>query len=362
MGKLSFLNAKRVFIKTRLERFCFILFVGPLISFGQSEFNDEFRGNEAIRIGFYNTENLFDPEDDSTKRDEQFTPEGSNHWDKYRYWDKQKKLSKVVLALGGWEAPAVMAFCEIENKKVLEYMVYETPLEKMNYSILHYESPDRRGIDVGLIYRKEKVKLIYSKAIAIHFPWDENYKTRDILYAQMEAYNKDTVHLFINHWPSRWRGQMETDKSRRFVASVLKHTIDSIQKDKPKAKIVIMGDFNDSPTNGSMSEVLNARKDTINTNEKSLINLMFPYEGKKGTHKYQGEWAALDQIIVSKSLLDGQGTMKVKNNRGYIFSPDFLLIDDQKYQGKKVNRTYIGMKYQGGYSDHLPIYLDLEVN
>ncbi|UTW63904.1 endonuclease [bacterium SCSIO 12741] len=324
-------------------------------------FNDFPRGEDAIRVSFYNVENLFDTYDDSLKRDEDFTPKGNHYWNNYRFYDKLNKLSKVVMAVGGWEPVEIAGFCELENRYVLEQLLSETPLSKNNYDIVHFESPDRRGIDVGLIYRAEKVELLSSKPIPITFPWDSAYKTRDILYAQFKVLEKDTLHLFINHWPSRWRGHLETQPARMHVARVLKQEVDRIQSEDPSARILIMGDFNDQPVDKSMKEVLNAKLDTTNLDSTDLVNMMFDKLENQGTHKYQSEWAVLDQVVVSAPMLTKSKGLVVRNKQAQIFSAPFLIERDEKHGGTKVYRTYIGMKYHGGYSDHLPVFIDLKV-
>lgn len=342
--------------------FFFALFLCPLFLFSQEGFDGSFRGESGLRIGFYNTENLFDTSDDPTKRDEEFTLDGAKRWSNKRYYDKLNKLSKVVVSVGGWEAVEVMAFCELENEKVLRDLIDETPLKGKGYKHIHYESPDRRGIDVGLIYRPDKIEALTSQVIPIRFPWDSTYKTRDILEVLFQTLSGDSIYLFVNHWPSRWGGQLETDRSRRFVASVLKERVREIQKLDTKARIIIIGDFNDTPENASIREVLNAIPATASESfrDTNLINLSQTYKKVDGTHKYQGEWSIIDQVIISGGLFNSK-TTRVRNNAADAYKGEFLFVPDEKFGGNKVNRTYLGMKYQGGYSDHLPVYLDLEV-
>ena len=339
--------------------FIYVSFLCSLGLFGQDDFDAKARGDKGIRVVFYNTENFFDMRDDPNKRDDEFTPSGDKHWDQWKYREKTSNLAKVITAVGGWEAPEIVAFCELENADVLQTLIFEKLLIDKKYKIVHYESPDRRGIDVGLIYRTDKINIVHSEPIAIHFPWSENNKTRDILYTTFTSNIADTIHFFVNHWPSRWGGQLESEPGRKFVASVLKSKVDSIQHALPNAKILIVGDFNDTPVNESLTLVLEAKKDTTSTNSTDLINLMYAYEGITGTHKYQGQWGVLDQIIVSKSFFISHHGWTIKDGKGRIFNAPFLLEPDEKYHGNTVSRTYQGMKYIGGYSDHLPIYIDL---
>ena len=347
----------RGYVKYSLLGICITF---SLVVCAQDDFDPGIRSENTIRIAFYNTENFFDVLDDPKKRDDEFTPNGDKHWDKYKFNEKQAKLAKVIIALGGWECPEIIGFCELENKGVLQSLIWQNNLKDQGYKIAHYESPDRRGIDVGLLYRSEKINLIYSEPVSINFPWDASYKTRDILYAVFSMNTIDTFHLFINHWPSRWGGQLESEPSRKFVASVLKSKTDSLLGLDKQAPIIIMGDFNDTPVNQSVSSVLGAQPQ-VTENPKDLVNLTAAFEGKRGTHKYQGDWAVLDQVIVSQSMVGEDNKLGVKEKKAYIFNAPFLLEPDEKFQGESVNRTYIGMKYHGGYSDHLPIYIDVEL-
>jgi len=323
-------------------------------AFSQDNFTDEFRGEKGIRIAFYNVENLFDTENDPVKRDDEFTEKGDKHWDIRKYKTKLQQISKVAASVGGWEALELVAFCELENRIVLEELISTTPLKETDYKIVHFESPDRRGIDVGFIYRPDKIELIRTEAIPIVFPWDKDYKTRDILYARLVIIKLDTIDFYVNHWPSRWGGQLETEDARMHVAKTLiKHR--SSLKD-PK-KMIAVGDFNDAPTDKSIKDVFKAELDT---NKKAdYYNLMYPHLDKQGTNKYRGSWSIIDQFIVSESLFHSKNGLQIKNKSANIFNADYLLEPDPKYEGMQLYRTYLGMRYKGGYSDHLPIYLDL---
>jgi len=322
------------------------------------------QNSDSYKIMFYNVENLFDTFDDSLKNDEEFLPEGDRFWNNHKYYTKLNHIYKVIVAIGGWNPPAVIGLCEIENRKVLNDLVNNTPLVKFEYQIVHEESPDRRGIDVGLLYRKELFQPLYYEAIPINFPDNPDSKTRDILYVKGITKNSDTLSVFINHWPSRWGGQLESEDRRLFVASVLKAKIDSIFKSNLQSNIIITGDFNDYPHNKSINKVLNASQEFDQIIDNELYNLSsFLYKSKNvGTYKYQGEWGVLDQFIVSGNLLDKENKVFTSLDDIYIFDADFLLEPDEGYFGYKPNRTFIGYKYNGGYSDHLPTYLILNFN
>lgn len=307
---------------------------------------------------FYNVENLFDPFNDSLKRDDEFTPEGARHWNWGKFQTKLSQIYKTVLSLGNPLPPAIIGLCEVENRFVLNQLVYKTPFSKMDYRIVHEESPDRRGIDVALLFDPKRAKLLGHEAINVFFPFAPDTRTRDILYSKLLVFEEDTIHVFVNHWPSRWGGQMATDPKRKHVANILKHKTDSIFQIDSSANIIIMGDFNDEPYDESLYNNLYARNIA---DSGLLINLMLSLSHSKsvGTHKYQDHWGILDQIIISKSLILPPNQIIVKNSTARIFNASFLMEDDIKFMGEKPYRTFIGFKYYGGYSDHLPVYVDL---
>lgn len=312
-----------------------------------------------FRFMFYNTENYFDTENDTAKWDEEFLPDGQKYWTDYRYHKKKYQLFQVIAALGEWDAPDAIALCEVENRAVLEDLVNETPLQKAGYEIIHHESPDGRGIDVAFLYRPGGMKIINEYPIPVHFPEEMGRATRDILYVKAQV-KKDSLHFFVNHWPSRWGGQMETEPKRMFVAGLLRHHVDSILQIHPGAKIIISGDLNDHPYNKSLKETLRAKTELKQINDTLLYNLIaYNTKSGRGTHKYHGEWGILDHIIITGNLLNAENNLVTGPEDAHIFDAEFLLEADEKNTGKRVNRTYIGYKYHGGFSDHLPVYLDL---
>ncbi len=313
-----------------------------------------------LRIMFYNVENLFDVFDDSLKNDNEFLPYGDKHWTKNKYYNKLNNIAKVITAVGTWEPPEIIGLCEVENRYVIDGITKFSVLSKYKYRVIHEESPDKRGIDVCFLYRQEKFTPVYYKAIHINFP-NNARKTRDILYVKGFTNKSDTLHIFINHWPSRWGGQLNSEPKRVFVANVLKNTIDSIFKTNRNANIIITGDFNDEPENKSLSETLKAYKEFNNIKANRLYNLSYILQKEKGlgSHKYQGNWGMLDQFIVSGNLLNKQNDIYTATNNVHVFNAAFLLEKDEANTGFMPFRTYIGFKYNGGFSDHLPVYLDL---
>lgn len=313
---------------------------------------------DSLRIMFYNVENLFDPFDDSLTVDEEFSSEGDRHWTWYKFQDKLEKIYKTVIAMGNPYPPAIIGLCEIENRFVLNQLVYESPFSKLDYRIVHEESPDRRGIDVALLFDPNKFELLYHEAIEVNFPFAPETKTRDILYVKGLIFNSDTVHLFVNHWPSRYGGQLISEPKRKFVAELLKMKSDSLFSSLESPSIIIMGDFNDEPDDESLKAHL-LSSDMLDSTK--LVNLMLgDVEGNiEGTHKYQANWGKLDQFIVSRSLISPLSDLHICKNKVLIFNASFLLEKDEKYLGSKPYRTFIGFKYNGGFSDHLPIYFDI---
>lgn len=317
------------------------------------------RGN--IRIMFYNVENYFDTRDDPLTADEEFLPESEKNWNFYRYREKTLNLFKTIVAVGESRPPEIICFAEIENKSVLFELIRNTPLEKYEFEIVHYDSPDIRGIDVGLIFRKDMIKKLASQKISITFPFDTLRTTRDILYFKGLTPHSDTLHIFINHWPSRRGGQQVSEPYRILVAQVLRSKCDSILKLNSCANIIITGDFNDEPYNESLSQGLGAVPAVEQYHCSILYNLsaLLVEECKCGTYRYRAYWNMLDQFIISGNLLLPQSNLKTGKECLHIANFDFLLIEDKKYGGTKPFRTYQGPVYKGGFSDHLPIYLDL---
>ncbi|NEN23170.1 hypothetical protein G3O08_06615 [Cryomorpha ignava] len=304
-----------------------------------------------MSIGFYNVENLFDTLDDPDKDDDEFLPSAEREWNEERYADKVEKLSTVISKLGK-TLPTIVGLCEVENKSVIEDLANANALKNGDYAIVHYESGDERGIDVGMLYRKKQFKVIYSKPIFVPLPETER-PTRDILYVKGKVTKGPELHIFVNHWPSRWGGQEESEFKRLSAAKTLKAAIDSVIGTNPDALILCMGDFNDYPSNVSITEVLKA--DSLNTKSK-MVNLMHGLQKQeRGSYNYKGEWDFLDQIIVSRTLTDYKLPDIVSASTKPFFFDDMLYLNEE-YGDIKTNRTYGGTKYFGGYSDHLPVY------
>jgi len=319
------------------------------------------KSNEEIsRILFYNVENLFHPLNDSLTDDDEFTPDAIRHWSFYRYRQKLIKIYKTIAAAGGWQGFDLIGLCEIENQQVLSDLITNTPLVKQNYRFLHKDSEDRRGIDVALLYREKNYFPVDVKFYKVLSPDDKLFRTRDILYTK-GIISTDTLHIFVNHWPSRWQGVINTQVYRNIAAKVLREAVDSILNVSPDAKVIIVGDFNDEPGDASLSQVLQAKTNIDSIVDNSLCNLSGLAMGDQevGTLKYKGLWENMDQFIVSARLLNNKNGWHAGKNDVNIFCPDFLLEDEKDIPGRKPFRTYSGYRYMEGFSDHLPICLTL---
>jgi hypothetical protein len=315
------------------------------------------RGDNTIRVMFYNVENLFDPREDSITSDEEYQPTGMRGWTSSRLKQKQINISKVVLAVGGWDPPDLIGFCEVENFRVLYGLTNYTPLKNFGYKIIHFESPDPRGIDVAMLYRPQKFRVLQSYSIRIRFPFDTSSRTRDILFVKGIACKRDTINIFVNHWPSKYGGAMATIPKRNYVASVMRTLSDSIMAVNPDANILIMGDLNESPYEEGVSTVLRAKMDSVNLQPDDLYNMLAGagLAWNRGTIKFHETWEAIDHMIVSLPMLS-----HTTPNGMHIFEAPFLFQDDEAWFGKKPFRTYYGAKYIGGFSDHLPVYTDFK--
>lgn len=311
-----------------------------------------------VRIMFYNVENLFDTVDDSLNDDNDFLPGGMMRWNKTRYTRKINSIYKTIIAAGEWNPPAIVGLCEIENRKVLEDLISGTTLSNFGYDIIHEESPDPRGIDVCMIFRKDLVRVVDYKSWFPRGVKRDEFHSRSVLYAKC-AILGDTIHLILNHWPSRRGGVLAGEPLREEMSLMIREAVDSLcNASHGELKAIILGDFNCSPDDPVVRTLLEPHA----AGEVQLVNLADKkINGISGTYRYLGTWEMLDQVIVSRSLLErGKGLFTEKKNFR-IFKPGFLLRNDPKYPGLTTWSTYRGYKYQGGISDHLPVLLDLAI-
>lgn len=314
---------------------------------------------EPFRAMFYNVENLFDCRHDTLKNDYEFLPDAPKGWTPARYRDKIAKIAKVILATGEEHAPDVVGLCEVENEHCLKDLTKHSPLRQAGYRYVMTDSPDERGIDVALLYRRGSFKLLGTRRIPVPYKEAGRRPTRDILHVTGQVLSGDTLDVFVCHMPSRAGGEEKSEPYRLFTARILRGAADSVMLLRRHPNLLIMGDFNDYPTNRSIAGVLGAKAPKGEVQARRLYNLM---DGRKdGTYRYRGEWGVLDQLIVSGFLLQGRHGMRTAYGKAQIARHPFLLEEDKRYGGYIPSRTYRGKNYHGGYSDHLPVYVDFEV-
>jgi hypothetical protein len=315
-------------------------------------------------LAFYNLENLFDTINDITKNDEA-SPMMELKGNKSKvYWDKIDKLASVISQIGEEKtktSPAIIGVSEIENVSVLEDLVKSVHIKKKNYGIIHYESPDKRGIDVALLYQKRYFKPIFHQSFNPNI-YRNNRKvyTRDQLL--VSGYLDDElIHLIVNHWPSRSGGEMKSRPLREKAAYQNTKIIEQVREKDPNAKIIVMGDFNDDPINASFKKVLKAKGKKKNVGKNDIYN---PYEDlfKKGfnTLGYRDNINLFDQILITSPLLDSgdKDFSTYKMFKAMVFNKRFLTNKRGRYKGYPFRSFSFG-SYTGGYSDHYPVYMYL---
>jgi len=308
-------------------------------------------------IGFYNLENLYDTIDQDFVQDEEFTPNGTRRYTGATYIDKLSKLERVLSEMGTDHSPegiAILGVAEIENRTVLKDLCAQEKLKSRNYKIVHYDSKDARGVDVGLLYNPKYFKVMKSDKIFVDMSDLGEGKTRDILWVQ-GLFMGEEIHVLVAHWPSR-RGGEEASMARRCrAAQVMRAKVDSIYLLNPKANIIAMGDLNDDPTSPSLVDCLKAEGKKELAVNGVFFNPFYDYFRQGiGTLAYNDSWNLFDQIVVSPSLLQTDNGLKFDG--GFIFSRSYMLQLDGQYKGYPL-RTYSGDIYQGGFSDHFPTYI-----
>lgn len=310
-------------------------------------------------IGFYNLENIFDTINDPKTNDEDFLPEGSLGYNSAVYKDKLTKLSRVISEIGTEASPdglAILGVAEVENRKVLEDLVNQPKIKDRGYKIVHYNSPDARGIDVGLLYNPKYFKVLSSKSLLVPLKNDNGapYYTRDVLWVS-GIFDGDTIHVLVNHWPSRRGGEEASAPGRAIAAGVGRKIIDSLTALNPNAKIFLMGDLNDDPTSPSVTEVIGAKGKQADVKAGGMYNPWVDfYKRGIGTLAYQDSWNIFDQILISYGWLDQKQSGYFLKD-AHIFNREYMVTQTGKWKGYPL-RTYDGVIYSGGYSDHFPTY------
>lgn len=309
-------------------------------------------------IGFYNFENLYDTIDQEFVQDEEFTPNGTKRYTGKVYWEKLTKLDQVVSEIGvdlNPDGVAILGVAEIENKSVLRDFSKQEKVKDRGYKIVHYDSKDARGVDVGILYNPKYFKVIKSGKIEVDLSDLGEGHTRDVLWAQ-GLFMGEEIYVMVGHWPSRRGGEEVSLERRCRAATTMRTKIDSIQKEYPKAKIVVMGDLNDDPTSPSVTDCLKASGDIFKATNGVLFNPFYDYFKKGiGTLAYNDSWNLFDQIMISEGFLE-KFEYSLLYQKAFIFSKTYMKNLTGNFKGYPF-RTYVGDTYQAGYSDHFPTFL-----
>jgi endonuclease/exonuclease/phosphatase family metal-dependent hydrolase len=314
---------------------------------------------DSVRLMFYNVENLFDTIN-SSKIDEEFLPSGSRRWNTYKYFRKLNNIYKVIVLAGDKMPPDIIGLCEVENARVMQDLINKTYLSKQSYGICYAESADERGIGNGLLINRSRFDLIEEETWYPLNNSGDTLKTRSILYAKIKD-DIDTLHIIVTHWPSRRGGVMATEPGRIDVAGMIRSKCSELMKEtQNRAKIIIMGDLNSDPDSETITRILGVQMIGNEISDTSLYCLHDPFLEGSGSYKYQGNWFMFDQIIVSGSLLGNTGGYSTSKELFRVVDDKNLLTEDNAYKATKPYSTWSGFKYSGGFSDHLPVVLDLK--
>ncbi|MEZ4805464.1 MAG: endonuclease/exonuclease/phosphatase family protein [Bacteroidia bacterium] len=315
--------------------------------------------SSELLIGFYNLDNLYDIYDDPKTFDNDFTPNGMYKWDEERYTSKLNKLSEVIQSIDGQNSPDVLGVCEVENKNVLNDLITQKAFHK-SYAVIHEDSKDERGADVGLIYNSDLLDLIEYQSFDVELSKNEKDETRSILWVKLKTQNNiDTFQFIVCHFPSRREGLKKSEQNRIDAAKRCREIIDKKCKLQSE-NLIVLGDFNDQPGNVSLKQYIGAVEfKGLSARASDLFNLMIGFEEKnQGTYFYKGHWNVLDQILISSALTDGKQAEYVDASIG-IKKEDWM-IQTGKYKGYPL-RTFGGKEWLNGYSDHLPIYMKIRI-
>ncbi|MBU6157794.1 MAG: endonuclease/exonuclease/phosphatase [Bacteroidetes bacterium] len=345
-------------MKRLFWRLLILVSISPILSTAQQN-----KKNYKISIiGFYNLENLYDTIDNPMVDDNEFIPTGPKKYNGEVYFDKLQKLATVIAEMGADktpDGPAILGVAEVENDTVLSDLVKQPLIAKRNYQIIHYDSKDARGVDVGLLYNPKYFKPEASDKLFVQLPTGakDAYFTRDVLWVK-GRFDGEMIHVYVNHWPSRRGGEKRSEPGRKAAAQVCRNHMDSILKLDPNAKFVVMGDLNDHPLNVSITEVIGAKAKIEEVKTGGMYNPWTDlYNNGIGTLAYQDAWGLFDQILISHGWLNHDQEGFFFKSR-FIFNKPYLVENMGRYKGYPM-RTWDGNIYRGGYSDHFPTYLVL---
>lgn len=316
------------------------------------------------KVVFYNLENLFDTINDPDKHDEEFLPDGVKKWNTVKYNKKLHNMERVLFDIAAMDKnfPVVIGVCEIENRLVLEDLVAQPKLAHGKYRIVHYDSPDARGVDCGFLYRPDVFKLEGSKAVKFEMPGMPNFRTRDLL-TMWGTIDGEPFYFLVSHWPSRLGGKEASSPKREAAAAQCRRLADSVRKANPATKVVIMGDLNDDATDKSVMETLggkgNIKKLVSGDMYNPFVDLL---KAGYGTLGYRDEWNLFDNIVVSENLATGStGELKLQRADGSkyygnIFTRPYMIQREGQYKNYPL-RTFVSNNFQDGFSDHFPVYI-----
>lgn len=316
------------------------------------------------KVVFYNLENLFDTINDPDKHDEEFLPEGAKKWNSVKYQKKLSNMERVLfdIALFDKNFPVVIGVCEIENRLVLEDLISQPKLSHGNYRIVHFDSPDARGVDCAFLYRPDAFKLEGSKAVKFEMPGMPNFRTRDLI-TMWGTIDGEPFYFLVSHWPSRLGGKEASSPKREAAAAQCRRLADSVRKANPSTKVVIMGDLNDDATDKSVMEVLGGKGNIKKLVEGDMYNPFVALQkAGYGTLGYRDAWNLFDNIVVSENLATGStGELKLKQAEGSkfygnIFTRPYMIQREGQYKNYPL-RTFVGNNFQSGFSDHFPVYI-----
>lgn len=334
--------------------FLVIIFVATICASLQAQDNH----HKAI-IGFYNVENLFDTINDPNKNDEQFLPEGDYRWDSEKYFHKLDRISQVVAEMAALDGGlVVLGVSEVENEQVLLDLVATERLKPLGLKVCHHESPDRRGVDVSFLYDPQRFRILETKAYPLVVPNQPEFISRDQWLMAGILDNTDTLYLLVNHWPSKSGGEKRSLPGRLAAGSLSRQVAEEVMQKHPGAKFIMMGDLNDNPNSKAMMEYLGTKTKTKDLKQNELYNPMWKmFQDGIGSYAYRDSWEMLDNIIMTGSVVYPRPNT-YKYNGAFVFRKDFMITKSGPYAGYPF-RMYAGGVYQGGYSDHLPVYIVL---